>query len=169
MIPIAQLSHSPLPSVDIKSCRESNLKCWLWTQVYGLEIVCHKVSLSSFENYSMPSISVGRKTAEWQLEVIISASPRPLAIPCVSPSMRQTTAPIFIIVKLLFMSFVGVKVHRSLRQSKQEKKIFELPVVPSPLQALTTRQLFGIFYHLFSAESLWVRACSWSCLRRRSL
>ena len=77
-----------LPSVDIKSCRGSNLKCWLWTQVYGLEIVCHKVSLSSFENYSMPSISVGRKTAEWQLEVIISASPRPLAIPCVSPSMR---------------------------------------------------------------------------------
>ena len=47
----------PLPSVDIKSCRESNLKCWLWTQVYGLEIVCHKVSLSSFGNYSTPSIS----------------------------------------------------------------------------------------------------------------
>ena len=127
MIPIAQLSHSPLPSVDIKSCRESNLKCWLWTQVYGLEIVCHKVSLSSFGNYSTPSISVGRKTAEWQLEVIISASPRPLAIPCVSPSMRQTTAPISIIVRFLFVSFdqwicyenrpyfpfVGVDVHRS--------------------------------------------------------
>ena len=36
------------------------------------------------------------------------------------------------------------------------------PVAASPLQALTTRQIFGIFYHLFSAESLWVRACSWS-------
>ena len=146
----------PLPSAfgGYKKLPREQSKCWLWTQVYGLEIVCHKVSLSSFGNYSTPSISVGRKTAVWQLEVIISASPRPLTIPCVSPSMRQMTAPIFIIVKLLFMSFVGVKVHRSLRQSKQEKKIFELPVAPSPLQALTTRQLFGIFYHLFSAESL---------------
>ena len=35
---------------------------------------------------------------------------------------------------------------------KARKKIFELPVAPSPLQALTTRQLFGIFYHLSSAE-----------------
>ena len=154
MIPIAQLSHSPLPSVDIKSCCESNLKCWLWTQVYGLEIVCHKVSLSSFGNYSTPSISVGRKTAEWQLEVIISASPRPLAIPCVSPSMRQTTAPIFIIVKLLFMSICRCQSTQIFETVKARKKIFELPVAPSPLQALTTRQLFGIFYHLFSAESL---------------
>ena len=119
----------PLPSAfgGYKKLPREQSKCWLWTQVYGLEIVCHKVSLSSFGNYSTPSISVGRKTAEWQLEVIISASPRPLAIPCVSPSMRQTTAPIFIIVRLLFMSFdqricyenrhyfpfVGVKVHRS--------------------------------------------------------
>ena len=119
----------PLPSAfgGYKKLPREQSKCWLWTQVYGLEIVCHKVSLSSFGNYSTPSISVGRKTAAWQLEVIISASPRPLAIPCVSPSMRQTTAPIFIIVRLLFMSFdqriwyenrhyfsfVGVKVHRS--------------------------------------------------------
>ena len=35
------------------------------------------------------------------------------------------------------------------------------PVAASPLQALTTCQIFGIFYHLFSAESLWVRACFW--------
>ena len=58
--------------------------------------------------------------------------------------MRQTTAPIFIIVRLLFMSFdqriwyenrhyfsfVGVKVHRSLRQSKQEKKSLNCPWLP---------------------------------------
>ena len=66
-------------------------------------------------------------------------------------------------------TFINEPVRMSLRRSKAKKSLkcscgseHGEPVAASPLQALTTRQIFGIFYHLFSAESLWVRACSWS-------